>query len=175
MTLAQLDNIASGMERRWGIARLPDLMPKAWRAKFDTLKAALDAAISTGADTDAPAAALIAAWQKMDEKATQQGSFPVTPAMEVRTPDGRIIAIVPDATAGHAASLLAQWERREVTVWDANAIVAALDGNPTIRAIHAQFAGALVTTAPADVRAGKRRMDVADEIPFGGDEAEEAA
>jgi hypothetical protein len=176
MTLAQLDNIASGMERRWGIDRLPALMPNAWRAKFDTLKAALDTAIANGADTDAPAAALIKAWQLMDAKATEQGSFPVAPALEVRTAAGRIIAITPDAASGHAASLLAQWERREVTVWAANAMVAALEGNPLIQAIHAQFAGALVTTPPAEMRAGKRKANFEpDEIPFPNPDAEEAA
>jgi hypothetical protein len=175
MTLAQLDNVASGMERRWGIDRLPALMPKVWSDRFTALKAALDAAIQAGADTDAPAAALIKAWQAMDAKATAQGSFPVAPAIEVRTADGRIIAIVPDAEAGHAASLLAQWERREVTVWDAQTMVAALEGNATMRAIHATFPGARVTTPPAEMRAGKRRFDSDDEIPFPNPDAEEAA
>ena len=175
MTIAQLDNIASGMERRWGIDRLPALMPKAWQAKFDTLKAALDTAITNGADTDAPAAALIKAWQLMDEKAKAQGSFPVAQAIEVKTPDGRIIAIAPDAEAGHAASLLAQWEQRQVTVYTAAAMVAAAEGNATLRAIHATFPGARVTTPPAEMRPGKRRFDSDDEIPFPNPDAEEAA
>ncbi len=175
MTITQLDNIAAGMERRWGIDRLPALMPKVWSDRFTALQAALDAAIASAADTDAPAAALIKAWQAMDAKATAQGSFPVAPALEVKTPDGRIIAIVPDAEAGHAASLLAQWERREVTVWDANAIIAALEGNAQIQAIHATFPGARVTTPPAEMRQGKRRFESADEIPFPNPDAEEAA
>ena len=175
MTLTQLDNIAAGMERRWGIGRLPGLMPKVWRDRFDTLKAALDAAIASGADTDAPAAALIKAWQAMDAKATAQGSFPIPPALEVRTRDGRIVAIVADDEAGHAASLLAQWEQREVTVYTAAAMVEAAEGNETLRAIHATFPGARVTTPPAEMRQGKRRFESDDEIPFPNPEAGEAA
>ena len=175
MTLAQLDNIAAGMERRWGVDRLPALMPKVWRDRFEALQLELYTAINNDLDTDAPAAALIKAWQAMDQKATAQGSFPVAPAIETRAPDGRIIAIAPDADAAHAVSLLAQWEQRQVTVYTAAAMVAAAEGNETLRAIHATFPGARVTTAPAEMRAGKRRFESDDEIPFPNPEAGEAA
>jgi hypothetical protein len=175
MTLDQLDDLAASIERRWGIDRLPRLMPEAWHAKFAALKAQLDDAISNGADTTGPAAALATAWRKMDEKATAQGSFPLDPrCVEVRE-DGQIFAVAPDAETARACSLLAQWEQREVTVYLAAPLIKAARANPTLQAIHAAWPGALVTALPAPMREGKRRMDVADEIPFPNPDAEDAA
>ena len=172
MTLDQLDNIAAAMERRWGIDRLPGLMPTAWRAKFDALTDSLNEAITNGADTTAHAAALAKAWQAMDAKATAQGSFPLDPkCLELRK-DGRLFAIALDAETARACSLGAQWEQRLVSVYLADALLDAALANPTLRAVHATFPGATVTTQPAAFRPGKRKADLGhDEIPFGGEDA----
>lgn len=174
--IPQLDNLTAAMDRKWGVDRLPDLMPPAWRTRYAALRAELNEAIEAGAPTDAPATALVAALQKMDAKAVEQGSFPIGDrCLEVRRPGG-IFAIALDAEAARAASLTAQWEQRAVTVYLADALLDAALANPMLSAIHASFPGAVVSAAPAEFRPGKRMADFGrDEIPFGGDEEGEAA
>lgn len=176
MTLDQLDDLASGMERKWGIDRLPRLMPQAWRTKFDALKAQLDAAITSGTDTTEAATALAKAWRMMDAKAVEQGSFPLdAKCYEVRR-GGMTFAIAPDAETARACSLLAQWEQREVTIYTADALLDAARANPTLQAIHATFPGAMVTAMPTEFRPGKRKTtDLDDVIPFPNPEEGEAA
>lgn len=174
--IPQLDNLTAAMDRKWGVDRLPDLMPPAWRTRYAALRSELNEAIEAGAPTDATATALFAALQKMDAKATEQGSFPLDPTcIEIRR-GGMIYAIAPDAETARACSLTAQWEQREVTVYLADALLDAALANPTLQAIHASFPGAVVSASPTEFRPGKRKADLGrDEIPFGGDEEGEAA
>lgn len=175
MTLDQLDDLASSMERRWGIDRLPCLMPLAWRNKFEALKDALDGAIAARADTAEPAAALAKAWRMMDAKALEQGSFPLPPACYSIRVDNHIVEIA--ETQEHATALIwwAKNEGRAVAVWTLEEVAKVLRQHGVAHAAKEVWPGALVTTPPAEHRQGKRRMDVADEIPFPNPDAEEAA
>lgn len=172
MTLDQLDDLANSMERRWGVDRLPRLMPTAWRAKFDTLKTALDGAIAARADTEAPAAALAKAWRMMDAKATEQGSFPLPPMCFSVKAGEHVIEVAHDQT--HATALIwqARNEGRTVSVWTLEEVATVLHLHGIAHAAKEAWPGAHVTAMPTEFRAGKRKADdLNDEIPFGGEDA----
>jgi hypothetical protein len=175
MTLDQLDDLASGLERKWGIDRLPRLMPLAWRSKFDALKAQLDRTIAASMDTTEAAAALAKAWRMMDTKATEQGSFPLPPACFSVKVDDHIIEIAQDQM--HATALIwwAKNEGRTTAVWTLEEVATVLRLHGVAHAAKEVWPGALVSAMPAEFRPGKRKANLGDdEIPFGGD-AEVAA
>lgn len=176
MTLDQLDDLASSMERRWGIDRLPRLMPQAWRTKFDTLKAQLDAAITSGSDTTEAATALAKAWRMMDAKATEQGSFPLPPACYSIRCEDSIVEIA--ETQEHATALLwwAKNEGRTVAVWTLAEVATVLNLHGIAHKAKEVFPGAMVTAMPTEFRPGKRKTtDLDDVIPFPNPEEGEAA
>jgi hypothetical protein len=175
MTLDQLDDLAAGLERKWGIDRLPRLMPSAWRNKFDALKAQLDRTIAASMDTTEAAAALAKAWRLMDAKATEQGSFPLPPACFSVKVDDHIIEIAQDQTHANVLIWNARNEGRTVAVWTLEEVATVLRLHGIAHAAKEAWPGALVTTPPAEMRPGKRRFNSDDEIPFPNPDAEEAA
>ncbi len=82
--------------------------------------------------------------------------------------DGHIVEIAQDQT--HATALIwnARNEGRTVAVWTLAEVATVLRQHGVAHTAKEVWPGALVSAAPAEVRPGKRRMDVVDEIPFGG-------
>lgn len=177
MTLDQLDSLAASMERKWGVDRLPRLVPPAWRAKFETLQAQLDAASSFGGDATAAIAALAKAWRLMDAEATAAGHEPMAPAFaEAEWAPGRLFAVAHDDA--HRQTLVARnkHEGRDVSVFTVADLARLVASIPDVARIYELFPGAYIAAQPATFRPGKRKADLPqDEIPFGGDEEGEAA
>jgi hypothetical protein len=89
--------------------------------------------------------------------------------------DGHIIEIAQDQA--HATALI-HWARNEgrtVAVWTLEEVATVLKLHGVAHQAKEIWPGALVTALPAPMREGKRRMDVADAIPFPNPDAEDAA
>lgn len=173
MTLSTLDNIAAGMERKWGVDRLPALAGKDTRTRFDHWREKLNAAIEAGADTDHLAGIVARGWQAMDAAATALGCFPIPAGVaEVNLPGHGIVAIAHSDEAARAAILQAKFEGRRIAVWTMTEVAAVLTVHGIAHAAKHEFPGALVTTLPAEMRPGRRKAGLPeDAIPFGQPEA----
>jgi hypothetical protein len=173
----QLDELANSLERKWGVDRLPRLVTPETATRFRHWADKLNAAIEAGADNVADLAGIVErGWRAMEAEALARGCFPLPPmCFSVRSED-HIIEIAFDQA--HATALIwqARVEGRTTAVWTLEEVATVLRLHGVAHAAKEAWPGALVTTPPADMRAGKRKADFTpDEIPFGGDEAEEAA
>lgn len=167
-----LDETAKEMERRWGVDRLPRLVTPETVARFRHWADKLNAAIEAGADNVAELAGIVErGWRAMDAEATARGCFPLPPACYSVEVDGHIVEIAQDQT--HATALIwnARNEGRTVAVWTLAEVATVLRQHGVAHKAKEVWPGALVTALPAEHRPGKRKMDVADEIPFGGEAA----
>lgn len=178
MTPAQLDEVASSMERRWGINRLPLLVSQATAAKFKAAADALDTFNDHGAlpgwaaSADALRAVVARGWQVMDAEATAAGAEPLGDAFaEAEWAPGRYFAIARDDAHKQALVLRVKAEKRDVCIFSVQEVGQLVASIPDVARICELFPGAYVTTPPAPTRGGKRKMEVVDEIPFGGEDA----
>ena len=153
--LKPLDRVAVEMEAKWGIGRLPRLVPPEVASLFGSAKAKLDQAIRENdpAEVAKRASVMIRGWQKLDQVASEAGAD----ALPVRTIgasfEGRAYVIVWDrADVSHAAKVSGQSVENVVTVHE---LLAAYEGlKAKIAGVKQAFPGAEV------VRVG---------IPRGGD------
>jgi hypothetical protein len=172
----QLDETAHQMEMRWGVDRLIRLVSPETAARFTHWQDKLNAALEHGGGNVAELASIVErGWKAMDAEATARNAVPIKDRWKEYRRGNAIFAIADDEEAAHACSLVAQWERREVSVYLADALLDAALANPMLKAIHAAWPGALVTTPPAEHRQGRRRMDSGDDIPFPNPDEGEAA
>lgn len=156
-----LDQLASAMERKWGVARLRLLVSDLLREKFDEQKGRLDDAIATGQEsfvrihTDG----MRRAWAALDHAAIEIDAKPLAPEVwECVLPEtGEIVSLVrTEAEAHHIAR-----DGRVFTVAEIATLIGGL-GNALLE-IKKQFPGAAVSgirrKPPIDWSRG-------DEIPF---------
>ena len=172
----QLDETAHALEMKWGVDRLPRLVTPETAARFRHWADKLNAAIEAGADNAAELASIVErGWQAMDKEATARGCFHLPPMCFSVQVDGHIVEIAQDQA--HATALIwqARNEGRTVAVWTLAEVATVLRLHGIAHAAKEAFPGALVTALPAEMPPGRRRMDVADEIPFPNPEAGEAA
>ncbi len=168
----QLDETAATLERKWGVDRLPRLVTPETAARFRHWADKLNAALEAGADNVAELAGIVErGWRAMDAEATARGCFPLPSSCYSVEVDGHIVEIAQDQT--HATALIwnARNEGRTVAVWTLAEVATVLRQHGVAHAAKEVWPGALVTALPAEHRQGKRKMDVADEIPFGGEAA----
>ncbi len=171
-----LDETAATLERKWGVDRLPRLVTPETAARFNHWRDKLNAALEAGADNVAELAGIVErGWRAMDAEATARGCFPLPPACYSIEVDGHIVEIAQDQTHATALIWIARNEGRTVAVWTLEEVATVLALHGITHKAKEVFPGALVSVAPAEVRPGKRRMDVADEIPFPNPDAGEAA
>jgi|TARA_R110000744_G_C19121893_1_gene536045 hypothetical protein len=91
-----LDKIATDLDMKWGVDRLPSLVSSQTAALFGSAKAKLDAAIQSNipADVVARVEIMIRGWEKLDDEATERGHQPLSPDIwTYSTPDGFKIAV----------------------------------------------------------------------------------
>lgn len=76
--VAEVDAVALAIERKWGIGELPTRVSAEWRTRFAQQAWKLDAAIESGLEVEVRthAAAMIRAWAKLDQLATEAGQVP---------------------------------------------------------------------------------------------------
>jgi hypothetical protein len=156
-----LDQVASDMERKWGVGRLRLLVSDFLRAKFDEQKDRLDAALRSGEErfVAAQVEGMRRAWTALDRAAHDAGASPLAPQVweYVLPSTGEIISLVRSEDEAHHVAR----EGRVFTVAEVAILIEALgDG---VLNIKQKFPGAAVTgirrKAPVDWERG-------DEIPF---------
>ena len=145
-SLEQLDELATAMERRWGVGRLPKLVDAALAVRFQSQRDRLDEAIRAGepAAMSVQAEATIRAWRALDANATKAGWPHLDAAIwEATLPaTGEVIAIVRDAAE---ASKVAKSRIGKATVWTLAEVAIAIEAfGGTVRATKAAFPGAEV-------------------------------
>lgn len=100
-----LDEVARTMERRWGIDRLPRLMPPETAEKFYRQARRLNDALHNGTalKVQEEAARMRAAWEYCDSQARRQGLQEArTEVFEARAPDGTVYVFAPTSEAARA-------------------------------------------------------------------------
>ena len=106
--LGPLDRIAVEMDRKWGVDRLPELMPPDVARKYGAAMAHLDACIaeSKPAETAAAADNCIRGLRRMDEIAEAAGHQPLTPDVWEFEMDGQVIGIIRETGDWRAAEAM---------------------------------------------------------------------
>lgn len=160
--IAPFDRAARDMERKWGVERLPELVPPDMAKKFGGAIAHLNACIEQG-DPDAVAAAAancIRGLNAMDAAATAAGHTPPGTVAEYDL-DGFHFGIVADAGDWTAI------DRPGMQIFSMREIAIALKaqfGKP-VEIVKAEFPGATVTNINPKTRT-KIERELDDEIPF---------
>ena len=144
-SLDRLDAVASAMERKWGIDRLPKLVDAPLAVRFRSQAERLDAAIclNVSAAVSAQAEAMLRAWTALDAAAITGGWKPLAPTIwETVLPDtGEVIAIVRDADEAFALA-----RECKGAVWTLAEVAIAIEAfGDTVRATKAAFPCAEVT------------------------------
>jgi len=157
--LKPLDRVASKMERKWGVGRLPYLVDPDLAQKFTNTKLKLDNAID-GNDRERVAHAadqMIRAWRALDAAATESGVDPRPDTVwEVRRAGKPVTVVFHREDIGTHPDALTLAELLE-----AYHIVRE---RPLVKAAILAFPGA--TVAQANPRAGTWEEELDDEIPF---------
>jgi len=144
-SLDRLDAIASAMERRWGVGRLPKLVDAAVAVRFAAQRDRLDNAIRADRPEliSVQAEAMIRAWQALDAEATKAGAPPLAPTVwEAILPrSGEVVAIVRDSEEALTIA-----KDRKGAVWTLAEVAVAIEAfGEQVRAAKAAFPGAEVT------------------------------
>ena len=125
-SLDRLDAVASVMERKWGIDRLPKLVDAPLAVRFRRQAERLDEAIRIGvsAAVSAQAEAMLRAWHALDAAAITGGWKPLAPTIwEAVLPEtGEVIAIVRDSDEAFALA-----KERKGAVWTLAEVAIAIE------------------------------------------------
>jgi hypothetical protein len=140
-----LDEVATVMERKWGVGRLPKLVAPELAVKFHAQAEKLDAALSMKMHDAivAHAGGMERAWKALDKAASTAGALPMSPVIwqAIIPSTGEVVAIV--RSADEAAAVKAE---RWGTVWTLAEVALALDAfGEDVRAVKNRFPGATVT------------------------------
>lgn len=143
--LDRLDAVAVAMERKWGVDRLPKLVPAELAARFRSQGERLDEAIRSNRHeaVAVQAEAMLRAWSALDAAATNAGWQPLSPNVweAVLPSTGEVIAIVRDADE---SGLIAK--DRGGAVWTLDEVAIAIEAfGEGVRATKRAFPGAEVT------------------------------
>jgi len=143
-SLDRLDAVASAMERKWGIDRLPKLVDAPLAVRFRSQAERLDEAIRSdiSAAVSIQAEAMLRAWNALDAAAIKGGWKPLAPSIwEAVLPEtGEVIAIVRDSAEAFAIA-----RERNGAVWTLTEVALAIEHfGDMVRATKATFPGAQV-------------------------------
>lgn len=143
-SLDRLDAVASAMERKWGIDRLPKLVDAPLAVRFRSQAERLDEAIRSdvSAAVSIQAEAMLRAWNALDAAAIKGGWKPLAPSIwEAVLPEtGEVIAIVRDSDEAFAIA-----KERSGAVWTLAEVALAIEHfGDIVRATKATFPGAQV-------------------------------
>ena len=144
-SLDRLDAVASAMERKWGIGRLPKLVDANLAVRFRSQAERLDEAIrsNVSAAVSAQAEAMLRAWTALDAAALAAGWKPLAPTIwETVLPEtGEVVAIVRDADEAFALA-----KDRKGAIWTLAEVAIAIEAfGDGVRAAKEIFPGAEVT------------------------------
>ncbi len=172
--VAGLDATAKAMEAKWGVERLPLLVPAELRAKFEAQRTKCYEALEDAWHSDMltrdqlerakrMVVGMERGWAALDAAATQDSQLPiaaVTTVLETAGHHGRVIAVV--ASNAEASHVMAEGRAVDVyTMEEIANIVAALP--EAITAARRVFPGAQVQPPKRD----RSWVKDGDPIPFG--------
>lgn len=157
IAIERLDEVASRMERKWGVGRLPRLVSVDLAERFWRQKGKLDDAITdeaTGgsvANVEHEAGRMVNAWMALDAAAEAAGADPAAGGyMTARLSDGRSLVVCVDLEGmGH---FMGQNPDRSASVWTMDEIAKVLEGFDLVLRTKHLFEGAVVE----DVRPASR-------------------
>lgn len=160
--LQPLDKVASEMESKWGVERLPSLVSPDLAMKFERARQQLDEAVAADDPelTAQKAAALIRGWRKLDAEATEAG-YPVEPDKVWHCEqDDFAIAIVQD----HSDGKYAAEGHRVFTIDEVTRLIGAKYRE--VYSAKTVFPGAEVTSVKNTDPKPPMDWEKGDEIPF---------
>ena len=150
IAIERLDEVAHQAERRWGIDRLPKLVPVDLAELFHRQRAKLNKAITSGspADQEYEAGRMVNAWVALGAAAEAAGADPASGRyMTARFADGRLCVVVEDLEAMQVYRQ--QHDGVGAAVWTLDEIARVLEGFDLVNRTKHLFDGAVVD----DVRA----------------------
>jgi hypothetical protein len=165
LAIEALDEVARGMEVKWGVSRLPRLVAPEWSAKFHSQREKLNAAITDEASGGgweasqaviAQATRMQSAWLKLDQVATEAGAEPIAPKrIEGRLPDGRLLVVVDGPESAWAVA----HEDRAAVVWSIEEICRVLWNFELVNEAKRVWPGARVEQVRVDPERTKPPVD----------------
>lgn len=161
--LSNLDALARAMERKWGAARLPALVPDELCQKFYRQRQKLAAASHEHRDEDtiAEAKRMETAWRYLDQEATRLGAEPIHPCVwETTLSDGTVVGLVRDEDEAAAVDPV----ERKMMVYTLAEVARLIEAMPTVMAIKDKWPG--VTVKETRVPPPDSFWERGDEIPF---------
>jgi hypothetical protein len=169
LAIEALDEVARGMEVKWGIGRLdrlvaafdPELAAKYWR-QWELLNAACETGYLEEQETQANR--MRAAWLRLDQEAEAHGCQPISPQrLEARLPDGRLLVVVD----GPEGAWTVAHEDRAAVVWSMEEIARVLWNFELVNEAKAKWTGCHVANARVDPERTKPQVDwrQGDELP----------
>lgn len=159
-----LDEVASHMEAKWGVDRLPRLVPVDLAERFHRQVEKLNLAITeeaTGgsmANVEYEAGRMFNAWMALDAAAVAAGQAPASGQwMAARMSDGRSLVICDDLEGAHL------WRQQNpdqpAALWTLEEIVRVLEGFDLVNRTKHLFEGAVVEDARASSKVNWARGD----------------
>lgn len=170
IALEQLDEVAATCERRWGVGRLPRLVPVDLATRFHAQVEKLNLAITeeaTGgsmATVEYEAGRMVNAWRALDAAAEAAGAFELDPGrLEARLPNGRLLVVCGDPVEARRIVR----DDREAVVWSMDEIARVLWQFEMVNDAKTVWPGARVEEVRVDPERLKPPVDwnKGDELP----------
>lgn len=171
IAIEALDQVAREMELKWGVGRLPALVPTDLAERFHRQVGKLNAAITdevTGgsiANTEHEAGRMANAWRALDAAAEAAGALPLSPrTLEARLPDGRLLIVCDGPESAHRIA----GDNRAAVVWSMAEIAAVLWKFEMVNDAKVVWPGARVEEVRVDPERTKPPVNWAegDPLPF---------
>ncbi len=161
----EVDKVASGVERAWGLSRLRLFASVELRAKFDKQRYLLNDAIARGDLTGLvrECKRMINAWKALERYAVEHGLTQQPDVWEIAMTDGSVLAIVHQ----NEDIALVHPDGRARQVWSLEEIVKLIEASPdVVRGVKKVFCGSLVELyAPRpDPLEGADKLPLDDDI-----------
>lgn len=155
-----VDRRAREIEERWGLGRLPSLVPHELAERFRVQQRKFSTAVWAydPEEVRKHGDAMLRAYAKLEETAVAAGAQPGPPEQwEFETDDGLVVLVRDMADTGRA-----QLHGRKGQVWSLDEIVSIVRAHPVLVAAKQAFPGSTVESIrpPLEVR------DFDDQIPF---------
>ena len=158
---ASVDARGRSLDEKWGIGRLPTLVPVEWADRFASQCRKFSLALQDWnyPEVQKHGQAMERAYAKLDELATAAGAEQGRPEQwEFETPDGLVILIRDIRRTNQVDT-----QGRQAQVWSLDEIASVIRNHPEIVAVKTVFPGAeVVSLRPAP----DRKKDIDDGLPF---------
>ena len=159
-----VDRRGREMDERWGVGRLPTLVPHEIGEKFRVQRRKFSAALMDYDldETRKHGDAMIRAYAKLNELATAAHGEPGAPEQWEFTVDGQLIVLVRDL----AHSTQDRLQGRQGQVWSLDEIASVLRLYPALAAAKSAFPGAIIESVRPPTPALSQLNDDLAEVPF---------